>query len=116
MGAVGLVGMLLTSRGSASYSSSGVQSAITSSSPIRGIIAGETSLPIAAIGASLQEALVPTNGYLARIETNTRGRGPQGSGSVNVNISGLAAGSAFETQIRRIIEGYFMDYLAKGAR
>ena len=76
MGVIGLVGMMLTSGGSKnSWSPSGVQSGVTAHEAVRGVIAGDTSIPIAEIGVSLQDALVSTNGILMDIERNTRGGG-----------------------------------------
>jgi len=43
-----------------------------SSLPTRGLIGGDTSLPIAQINEGLLEALLPTNAILATIERNTR--------------------------------------------
>ena len=40
---------------------------ITSSEQVRGLIGGETQIPIGLVGESLQDALVPTNLLLARI-------------------------------------------------
>jgi hypothetical protein len=72
MGAIALVGMLVTKKSSSSFSASGVQSKVTSHEAVRGVIAGDTSLPIAQISTSLQEALVSTNSILSQIERNTR--------------------------------------------
>jgi len=44
----------------------------SSSVPTRGLVGGDTQLPIAQINNGLQEALIPTNGILAQIERNTR--------------------------------------------
>jgi len=105
LGMVALVGMLLTSGGSSSWSPSGVQSGVTSHEAVRGVIAGETSIPIAEIGESLQDALVPTNGILSRIEENTRNlKGLQ----LNINIEGL------QETIREALERYFQDLLQLG--
>ena len=111
MGVIGLIGMLLTSGGgSSSWSPSGVQSGVTGHEAVRGIIAGETSIPIAQIGESLQDALVPTNSILSQIEANTRGGG-RGGGSldISVTIKGI------EEQINAAIEQYFREYLVLGA-
>ncbi len=43
-----------------------------SSLPTRGLIGGDTSLPIAQINEGLLEAMLPTNAILATIERNTR--------------------------------------------
>lgn len=47
-------------------------SRLTSSREMRGIIGGDTAIPIAEINQGLQEALVPTNNILSQIERNTR--------------------------------------------
>ncbi|MHA2136135.1 MAG: hypothetical protein ACW99J_19925, partial [Candidatus Thorarchaeota archaeon] len=44
----------------------------SSSIPTRGLVGGDTSLPIAQINNGLLEALIPTNNILAQIERNTR--------------------------------------------
>jgi hypothetical protein len=87
-----------------------VQSSVTGHEAVRGIIAGETSIPIAQIGESLQDALVPTNSILSRIEANTRGGG-RGGGflDISVTIKGI------EEQINAAIERYFREYLVLGA-
>lgn len=110
MGVIGLVGMLLTKGGSSSFSSSGVTSNITSSQAIRGVIAGDTSLPIAEIGSSLQAALVTTNGILSQIEINTRGGSNPGSGGgpLTVQVKGL------QQSIKEVMDNYFRDYLLTG--
>ncbi len=113
MGAIGLIGMLLTSGGSSSWSSSGVTSSVTSHEAVRGIIAGETSIPIAQIGESLQDALVPTNSILNQIEANTRGgRGGLGGGRLDITVTL----KGIEEQINAAIERYFREYLVLGAR
>jgi hypothetical protein len=99
MGVVAIVGMLLTSGGGkAEWSPAGIQSAVTGHEAVRGIIAGETSIPIAEIGLSLAEAMLPTNSILYQIEENTRGGGRGdgrggGGGSrgltINVNVPDL---------------------------
>jgi hypothetical protein len=105
LGMVALVGMLLTSGGSSSWSPSGVQSGVTSHEAVRGVIAGETSIPIAEIGESLQDALIPTNGILSRIEENTRNlKGLQ----LNINIEGL------QETLREALDRYFQDMLQLG--
>lgn len=45
---------------------------IQSSRQVRGIIGGDTSIPIAEINNGLMEALIPTNALLTQIERNTR--------------------------------------------
>ncbi len=111
MGAVAMIGMLLTSsKGSSSWSSSGVTSAVTSHEAVRGIIAGETSIPIAQIGTGLQDALVPTNGILSQIEANTRGGGRGGDGGTLIQINAVN----FDV-LKEWLDKYFQDYLMQGA-
>jgi hypothetical protein len=114
MGAIGLIGMLLTSGNSkSSFTSSGVTSAVTAHEAVRGIIAGPTSTPIAEIGTSLQDALVPTNGILLDIKALLAGgRGAAGStGSSNlVQINAVS----FDI-LKEWLDKYFQDYLMHGA-
>jgi hypothetical protein len=108
MGVIGLVGMMLTSGGSkSSWSPSGVQSSVTAHEAVRGVIAGDTSIPIAEIGVSLQDALVSTNGILMDIERNTRGGGAGGS-NVQVSLEGV------EDAVRGAMDRYFADRLQLG--
>jgi hypothetical protein len=110
MGAIGLIGMLLTSGGSSSWSPSGVQSNVTGHEAVRGIIAGETSIPIAQISDSLADVMAPHLSVLRQIESNTReGRGGSGSLDISVTVKGI------EEQINAAIERYFRDYLMLGA-
>jgi hypothetical protein len=107
MGVIGLVGMMLTSGGSkSSWSPSGVQSSVTAHEAVRGVIAGDTSIPIAEIGVSLQDALVSTNGILMDIERNTRGGA--GASNVQVSLEGI------EDAVRGAMERYFADRLQLG--
>jgi DNA-directed RNA polymerase subunit K/omega len=115
MGVIGLIGMLLTSSGSkSSFSASGVQSKVTGTEAVRGIIAGATEIPIAQIGSSLADALVATNGILKQIEANTRGGGSQmatptgASQPVNIQVNGM------EKSIRSAMDNYFNNYLLEG--
>ena len=112
MGVIGLVGMLLTSGGGKkSFTSSGVQSNVTGHEAVRGIIGGETSIPIAEISVSLSEAMAPHLGVLRQIEANTRGGG--GAAQVNVNYQGTQEKRA---TTRESMETYFREYLLQGAR
>jgi hypothetical protein len=112
MGAIALVGMLLTSGGSSSFSSSGVQSGVTGTEAVRGIIAGETSIPIAQISVSLSEAMAPHLSVLQKIEVNTRGGA--GPATVNVNYRN-DKDSGNQAPIKEAMEAYFRDYLLEGA-
>ncbi len=107
MGVIGLVGMMLTSGGSSSWSPSAVQSGVTAHEAVRGVIAGDTSIPIAEIGVSLQDALVSTNGILMDIERNTRGSGAGGS-IFQVSLEGI------EDAVRGAMDRYFADRLQLG--
>lgn len=68
--------------------SGGAGSSISSSAQTRGLIGGQSSLPIAEINNGLQEALIPTNSILSQIERNTRGLSELSAGG-NVNIQDL---------------------------
>jgi hypothetical protein len=111
---VALVGMFLTSGGKSSWTPAGVQKGVTTShEAVRGVIAGETSIPIAKIGESLQEAMAPHLAVLRQIEINTRGcsggGGGQGQMEMRVKIEGV------EEAVRRGLEAYFREYLILGA-
>ncbi|MBM4286895.1 MAG: hypothetical protein FJ135_01885 [Deltaproteobacteria bacterium] len=108
LGVIALVGMALTSAGGgSSFTPSGVQKGVASHEAVRGLIAGETSIPIAQIGESLQDALAPTNSILQQIEANTRNLG--GGASVQVMLQGV------HDAVKEAIEGYFREYLVMGA-
>jgi hypothetical protein len=107
MAVVGLIGMFLTSGGGeATWTPAGVSTEVNYNRALRGVIAGETTIPIAEIGESLQDALVPTNSILSRIEENTRGLGFL---QLNVNVAGL------EEALRETLEEYFARVLMTGA-
>jgi len=102
--------MLLTSGGgNKSFTASGVTSNVTGTEAVRGIIAGETSIPIAEISVSLSEAMAPHLSVLRQIEANTRGSGSGGAGQVNVNVQENRATT------RESMEAYFREYLLMGA-
>jgi len=78
---LGVAGALLGKKQNSS-SFNPVQSAVTSTAAVRGIVAGPSSVAIADVGDNLARALAPmfqkqdaTNGWLQKIESNTRGRG-----------------------------------------
>ncbi len=87
-GILGAAGAILSRLGSKSSNSfNPVQSAVTSTQAVRGIVAGPSSVAIADVGDNLSRAMAPvvsllqgTNGWLSKIEANTRGRGPAGPG------------------------------------
>jgi len=108
MGVIALIGMFLTSGGGgSSWTPSSLQGGVSGHEAVRGIIAGETSIPIAQVSESLEEALVPTNSILRQIEANTRSLG--GGASVSVNIQGL------QEAVAEAMERYFREYLMMGA-
>jgi hypothetical protein len=67
----------------------------TTGAPVRGLIGGDTSLPIAEINNGLQEALIPTNAILSQIEFNTRGLA-----GLNVGIDPNALAQAVTAQVQ----------------
>lgn len=73
---IGLLFAVLSRSGNdGSFTSTGAGGAgtgLASSAPVRGIIGGSTSIPIAEINTGLEEALIPTNNILTQIERNTR--------------------------------------------
>jgi hypothetical protein len=81
MGLVGLIGMLLTSGGGgASATPTGAGTSITGHEAVRGVIAGDTAVPIARITTNFREALVETNDWLRTIANHTSRIGPGGAG------------------------------------
>ena len=106
MGVIGLVGMILTSGGGKILHPPEYR-APSRHEAVRGVIAGDTSIPIAEIGVSLQDALVSTNGILMDIERNTRGGGAGGS-NVQVSLEGI------EDAVRGAMDRYFADRLQLG--
>jgi len=113
MGVIGLIGMLLTSGGTSSYSASGVQSGVTSHEAVRGLIAGETSIPMAEINVGLKEAMLETNGILqegfAAVVAAFRGNGGSGSSGTPLIIQAVSRQTLFDW-----LDQYFADYLQKG--
>ncbi len=86
--AVGIAGFFLSKqgRGDSSSAFAGVQSAIDSSQAVRGVVAGPTSVAIAAVGEDLRRAMEPTRELmgqavveLRKIVANTSS-GPGGGG------------------------------------
>ena len=65
-------------------SGAGAGSSVQSSAQTRGLIGGDTALPIAEINNGLMEALIPTNAILSQIERNTRN--PLTSGSLDPSV------------------------------
>ncbi|MBW1953628.1 MAG: hypothetical protein JRI66_11195 [Deltaproteobacteria bacterium] len=109
MGLIGLIGMLLTGGGgAATWSPAGVEKGVTAHEAVRGIIAGETSIPIAQVSESLAEAVAPHLQVLRQIEANTRG----GLGG-NINVRVLVEG--VKEAVKEAIETYFREYLVMGA-
>lgn len=108
MAVIGLVGMLLTGGGGSTWTPAGVRSPVTGHEAVRGIIAGETSIPIAKVSESLKEAVSPHLSVLRQIEANTRAGGG-GSLQLKINIEGL------REAVREAMEAYFREYLVMGA-
>ena len=104
---IGLIGMLMTSGGSASWTPSSIEKGVTQHEAVRGIIAGEESIPVAKVGESLRDALTPTNSILRQIEQNTRNLGA--SLALSISIPGL------QEAVSEAIERYFREYLMMGA-
>jgi hypothetical protein len=104
---IGLIGLLLTSGGSASWTPSSIQKGVTQHEAVRGIIAGEESIPVAKVSESLRDALAPTNTILRQIEQNTRNLGA--NLSLSISIPGL------QEAVSEAIERYFREYLMMGA-
>ena len=71
---------------------------IQSTEQVRGLIGGETQIPIGQIGESLQDALVPTNLLLARIARAVEGQlGGLNSTQIEMVIE-RAVGDALQIQ------------------
>ena len=104
---IGLIGLLLTSGGSASWTPSSIEKGVTQHEAVRGIIAGEESIPVAKVSESLRDALAPTNTILRQIEQNTRNLGA--NLSLSISIPGL------QEAVSEAIERYFREYLMMGA-
>jgi len=120
MTVIGLIGMMLLSSTSKSWSASGVESGVTSHEAVRGIIAGETTIPIGEIGESLQDALINTNGILRQIEENTRDlSGVAGGvasieGSLEVKLSGAEFLAGLKEALTEFLTEYFAEALMTG--
>lgn len=82
-GILGVAGGILSRLGSkSSQNFNAVKSGVTSSAAVRGIVAGPSSVAIASVGENLERAVQPllreiqgSNGWLSKIEFNTRARG-----------------------------------------
>jgi hypothetical protein len=92
LGAAGAVLSKLGSKGSDSFGS--VQSAVTSSQAVRGIVAGPSSVAIATVSDDLARAVAPVVqrldmaiGYLASIDRKTGSGGRGGIGGSNVALA-----------------------------
>jgi hypothetical protein len=114
LGAVGLLGIMLTRGSSSSWSAAGASAGVTSSEAVRGVIAGPTSLPIGEIGASLADSLVPTNSILTNGFREVVGAlkgGSPGGGAINVNL--IVQG--MQDSLKKFLDAYFAEYLMTGA-
>lgn len=116
LGVIGLIGMLLTSGGGeGSFSSSGATTGVSSSTAVRGVIAGETSINIAEISDSLDETMAPHLSVLRQIEQNTRGinRTDGGSsesgGSSSAKVALVVEG--LRDSLKDYLDQYFSEYL-----
>jgi len=92
LGAAGAVLSKLGSKGTDAFNP--VQSAVTSTQAVRGIVAGPSSVAIATVGDNLQRAMGPVVaqlqaavGYLSKIEVNTRGGRASGGGGPAVAVA-----------------------------
>jgi hypothetical protein len=113
MGVIGLVGMMLTSKANASYTPSNIETQVTTHEAVRGVIAGESSIPIAQISVSISEALNPHLNELRKIEANTRKSGAGvGASGLNFNLIVEGLSDTFKTWL----DQYFSDYLVQGAK
>lgn len=94
-GVLGIVGLFM-SRGKSSSSQSfdNVSSRVESTQAVRGLVAGPTSIPIAAVAPDLRRALGPSERWLEIIAGNT-GRIARLIGSGGSRGSGLAGGFQF---------------------
>jgi len=118
MGLIAIVGMMFTSGGKGSFSASGATSNVQPAEAERGVIAGETTIPIADISQSLEEALVDTNGILLQIEQNTRQGGPgasQGGSNVTLTVNIPNWQQTLQAAVLKIMQTYFASYLVHGA-
>jgi|GEM_PF-1742675 hypothetical protein len=115
MGAIGLIGMMLTSSSQSSWDSSGASSNITSSQAVRGVIAGPESVAIADVGAQLSDSLIPTNEILENILNVLQA---SKTGSTGGNGNPLTVTLDFSTlpqAVQQWLQQYFQSYLMKGA-
>ena len=115
MGAIGLLGMMLTSSSQSSWDSSGASSNITSSQAVRGVIAGPESVAIADVGAQLSDSLIPTNEILENILNVLQA---SKTGSTGGNGNPLTVTLDFSTlpqAVQQWLQQYFQSYLMKGA-
>jgi TP901 family phage tail tape measure protein len=118
MGLIAVVGMMLTKQSTSTFTPSGSkEGGVTQHEAMRGVIAGETSIPIAQISESLEEAMAPHLQVLRQIENNTRsGGGAQATGTllggnqIQVVIQGVSAA------VTAAMDQYFQQYLLMGAK
>lgn len=104
MAAIAIIGMLLTkTKTASSFTASSVTSSITGHENVRGLIAGDTTIPIAEISGTLTEAFVETNSILDQIELNTRNLG-QLQLNLQIDIPGI------KEAVATAMEQYFASY------
>jgi hypothetical protein len=118
LGAIALIGMLLTSSGSSSWSASGTTSSVTAHEVVRGVVAGETTIDVAKVSEAFEEALVTTNGILstgfasvlAALGGASASGGAGGGESAAIYITATSKEDLFAW-----LQEYFRDYLMTGA-
>lgn len=114
MTGISLVGMLLTKTASAKYTPNTMESGVTKAENVRGLIAGETSIPIAEISGSLAEVFAPATSYLAEILSVLQGMSGLGGAPNQTNNYNLTQENRATT--KETMDTYFREYLLKGAK
>ena len=85
---VGVGGLLLTNAlrdSEQSITNDLVQSAVTDTTPVRGVVVGPTEIPIFQVGQSIEEAFVETNGILRQILAAIEGAGGSVANETTLN-------------------------------
>lgn len=92
LGVLGAGFQALTAGDDATSRAADIQSAVTSSERVRGIVAGPTQIAVAQVDRAISDAFIETNRILARIEENTRrtAQAPTGEGSIQTGGSSEA--------------------------
>jgi hypothetical protein len=115
MGAIGLLGMMLTSSSQSSFDSSGASSNITSSQAVRGVIAGPESVAIADVGAQLSDSLIPTNEILENILNVLQASKAGATGGNGNPLTVTLDFSTLPQAVQQWLQQYFQSYLMTGA-